>query len=126
MDPNALAFFKQLLQTPSPSGYESPLQHVVRQYAAGFADEVRTDVHGNLMAVRNPSAPKRLMLAGHCDQIGLIVQYVDAEGFVYVQPIGGWDVQMLIGQRTTIWTEAGPVGGGDRAQADPLAHGRGT
>ncbi len=51
------------------------------------------------------------MLAGHCDQIGLIVQHIDDEGFIYVQPIGGWDPQMLIGQRMTVWTADGPVFG---------------
>jgi len=111
MDPSALAFFERVLETPSPSGYESPLQQVVRTYAADFADEVTTDVHGNVMVVKNPGAPRRVMLAGHCDQIGLIVQYVDDEGFLYIQQIGGWDLQMLIGQRMTVWTAAGPVFG---------------
>ncbi len=109
MDPRALEFFQKALNTPSPSGYESPLQHVVRQYVGPFADQVQTDVHGNLMAVRNPGAPRRLMLAGHCDQIGLIVQYIDAEGFLDIQSIGGWDVQMLVGQRMIVWTDAGPI-----------------
>ena len=111
MDPNALAMFKKILETPSPSGYESPIQEQVRQYADKFADEVRTDVHGNVIAVKNPDAPVRIMLAGHCDQIGLIVQYIDAEGFIYVQQIGGWDPQVLIGQRMNIWTAGGPVFG---------------
>jgi endoglucanase len=51
------------------------------------------------------------MLAGHCDQIGLIVSHIDAEGYLYVQPIGGWDPQQLIGQRLTVWTADGPVPG---------------
>ena len=51
------------------------------------------------------------MLAGHCDQIGLIVQHIDDNGFIYVQPIGGWDPQVLIGQRMTVWTAGGPVQG---------------
>jgi tetrahedral aminopeptidase len=59
--------------------------------------------------VKNPDAPLRLMLAGHCDQIGLIVQHIDDEGYIYVQAIGGWDVQMLVGQRMKIWTDHGPV-----------------
>jgi len=111
MDPDALAFFEKILETPSPSGYESPLQQVVRTYAAEFADEVSTDVHGNVMAVRNPGAPLRLMLAGHCDQIGLIVQYIDNEGFLYIKEIGGWDPQMLVGQRMAVWSAEGPVFG---------------
>jgi len=104
-------FFQQLLETPSPSGYEVPAQDVVRRYAGSFADELRTDVHGNVVIGRNPKAPVRVMLAGHCDQIGLIVQHIDDDGFIYVRAIGGWDIQMLIGQRLTILTRGGPVPG---------------
>ena len=111
MDADALAFFKKTLETPSPSGYESPLQQVVREYVAPFADQVAGDVHGNVMAVRNPGAEHRVMLAGHCDQIGLIVQYIDTDGYLFIQAIGGWDPQMLVGQRTTVWTDGGPVFG---------------
>jgi len=111
MESEALDLFKTVLQTPSPSGYESPLQAVVREYAGRFADEVSTDVHGNVIAVKNPGAPVRLMLAGHCDQIGLIVQHVDENGFVYLQPIGGWDPVVLVGQRMTVWATDGPVFG---------------
>jgi endoglucanase len=107
----ALEFLKRILETPSASGYESPLQQIVRDYVNGFADEVRTDLHGNVIVVKNPDSPLRVMLAGHCDQIGLIVQHIDAEGFLYVQPIGGWDVEVLIGQRMTVWAESGPIFG---------------
>jgi endoglucanase len=111
IDPQALGFLKNVLEMPSPSGYEGPLQETVRSYVAPFADEVKTDVHGNVMAVRNPKAPWRVMLAGHCDQIGLIVQYIDSDGFLYIQSIGGWDPQILVGQRMTVWADGGPVAG---------------
>lgn len=115
MDDTAHRFFKTLLETPSPSGFEQPIQAVIREYAGGFADATRTDSHGNVYATRFPagrpdSAP-RVMLAGHCDQIGLMVQHVDAEGFLYVQPIGGWDVQILLGQHLTVWGKDGPLRG---------------
>ncbi len=109
IEPRALDFFKQILATPSPAGYESPVQEVVRDYATSFADEMRTDVHGNVIAARNPKAPLRVMLAGHCDQIGLVVQYIDDDGFIHVSTIGGWDPQVLIGQRLTVWGTQGPV-----------------
>jgi len=109
VESSALEFFKNLLETPSPSGYESRLQQVVRDYAADFADEVRTDLHGNVIVVKNPKSPQRVMLAGHCDQIGLIVQHIDDEGFLFIQPIGGWDPEVLIGQRMTVWGESGPI-----------------
>jgi len=111
MQSSALEFFKEVLQTPSPSGYESPLQEIVRQYIGPKADRVTTDVHGNVIAVRNLHAPLRVMLAGHCDQIGLIVKHIDDDGFLYVQPIGGWDPQVLIGQRMIVWTAGGPLFG---------------
>ncbi|MCE5267310.1 MAG: M42 family metallopeptidase [Planctomycetaceae bacterium] len=111
MDSTSLGFLKTLLETPSPSGYEGDVQRFVRDYAKDFADEVHTDVHGNVIVVKNPDAPLRVMLAGHCDQIGLIVQHVDDDGFLYVQQIGGWDPQVLIGQRMTVWTDKGPVFG---------------
>lgn len=111
MDSAALDFLKQLLEAPSPSGFERPVQEVVRRYAASFADEVTTDSHGNVFVVKNKQAPLRMMLAGHCDQIGMLVQYVDSDGFIYAQTIGGWDPQMLIGQKMVIWGERGPVAG---------------
>ncbi|OWK41626.1 M42 family metallopeptidase [Fimbriiglobus ruber] len=115
MDDRAHAFLKQVLETPSPSGYEQPVQAVVRGWAREFADEVKTDSHGNVFAARfpegRPADAPRVMLAGHCDQIGLMVQYVDGEGFLYVQPIGGWDMQILLGQYLTVWTKTGPVTG---------------
>jgi endoglucanase len=105
------AFFRRILETPSPSGYERPVQDVVREYARGFADQVTSDLHGNVIAVKNPGAPLRVMLAGHCDQIGFLIQHVDSEGFLYLQPIGGWDTQVLLGQRMTVWTREGAVPG---------------
>ncbi len=111
MNSDALDFFRRLLETPSPSGYEQPVQELVRKYVAGFADSVTTDVHGNVIAARNPQAPLRVMLAGHADQIGFVVQYIDGDGFLYVQPVGGWDAVVLVGQRLTVWTKGGAVHG---------------
>lgn len=112
------AFLKDLLATPSPSGFEKPIQDVVRAWIAPFADEVRTDRHGNVLAIRRPPGkqpagrePVRIMLAGHCDQIGLMVQHIDDTGFLYVQPIGGWDMQILLGQHLTVWAKSGPLAG---------------
>jgi putative aminopeptidase FrvX len=114
------AFLKKLLETPSPSGFERPVQDVVRAWAREYADEVRTDRHGNVLAVRHPGyeqaaaageRPARIMLAGHCDQIALMVQHIDDNGFLYVQPIGGWDMQILLGQNLTVWTKNGGVPG---------------
>ena len=109
MEKNALDFFKQLLVTPGPSGYEQQIQKVVRDYASSFADRIETDLHGNVTVSINPESDQRIMLAGHCDQIGMLVSYIDENGFIYAQTIGGWDPQQLIGQRMMIWTNEGPV-----------------
>jgi tetrahedral aminopeptidase len=116
MHDSSLTFLRQLLETPSPSGFERPIQDVVRAWAKPFADEVRTDRHGNVIAAlfpaeKSPGPPLRIMLAGHCDQIGLMVQHIDSDGYLYVQPIGGWDMQILLGQYLTVWSKNGPVHG---------------
>lgn len=109
MQDDALRFFEQAIETPSPSGYEEPIQKLVRDYIEPHADRVRIDVHGNLIAeTGNPDGP-RLMYAGHCDQIGMLVSHIDEQGFVYAQTIGGWDPQQLIGQAMSIWTDGGQV-----------------
>ncbi len=109
MEAAAQDFLKKLLETPSPSGYERPIQDVVRQYVNDFADQVTTDYHGNVIACNNPGASLRVMFAGHCDQIGLLVTQIDENGFIYTQTIGGWDPQQLVGQRMTVWTKGGPI-----------------
>jgi endoglucanase len=111
MNAESVAFLRRLLETPSPSGFEQPIQQVVREYVSEFADHLTTDVHGNVIAGCNPEGHLRVMFAGHCDQIGFLVQHIDAEGFLYVQPIGGWDPMVLIGQKMTVWTSSGPVFG---------------
>lgn len=102
-------FLKQLLHTPSPSGYEQRIQQVVRDWARPLADDVRTDLHGNVIAAVNPGGSPRIMLAGHCDQLALMVEHIDSDGYLYVQPMGGWDMPILLGQRLTIWGKAGPI-----------------
>jgi endoglucanase len=102
-------FLLRLLETPSPSGYERPIQEVVRAYVREFADQVTTDLHGNVIACKNPSAKLRVMFAGHCDQIGMLITHFNDSGFLHAQTIGGWDAQQLIGQRMTIWTQSGPL-----------------
>ncbi|MDI9546275.1 MAG: M42 family metallopeptidase [Chloroflexota bacterium] len=109
METKAYEFFKELLAAPGPSGYEEPVQAVVRQYVSDFAGSVKTDAHGNVIIGSNVDAPMRVLLAGHCDQIGLVVTHIDEKGFLYTKPIGGWDPQQLIGQHMTVWTRSGPV-----------------
>jgi endoglucanase len=111
MQESSLAFLKNLLHTPSASGFEHAIQDVVRSWAKPYADELRTDRHGNVIAVLHPGGQPRIMLAGHCDQIALMVQHIDDNGYLYVQPIGGWDMQILLGQSMTVWSASGPLAG---------------
>ena len=106
---SALQFFRTAIETPSPSGFEEEIQSLVADYISPHADEVRTDVHGNLIASCGDPQGPRLMYAGHCDQIGMLICHIDKRGFLYAQTIGGWDPQQLIGQAMTIWTDQGPV-----------------
>jgi len=111
----SLEFLKKLLETPSPSGSERAIQDVVRAWADKYADEVATDRHGNVIAARHPARrtdkTPRIMLAGHCDQIGLMVQHIDGDGYLSIQPIGGWDMQILLGQYLTVCGKDGPMVG---------------
>ena len=111
MESSARDFLLRLLDTPSPSGYERPIQDVVRDYVREFADRVTTDLHGNVIACKNPGASLRVMFAGHCDQFGMVVTHINDNGFLYAQTIGGWDAQQLIGSRMVVWTDKGPIPG---------------
>lgn len=101
MRKESLAFFKEIVNIPSPSGYEERAAEVYRKYTGKFADKVHTDVHGNVWAILNPDAEMKVMLAGHMDEIGFMVHYVDDQGFLYFRGIGGHDGAIPAGQR--VW-----------------------
>ena len=102
-------FLMDLLRTPSVSGFEEAIQARVRAQAETWADAIDSDVHGNLFASVNPRGNPRVMLSGHCDQIGMLVGHIDADGFVWPQTVGGLEGQEWLGHRLTIWTGRGPV-----------------
>jgi tetrahedral aminopeptidase len=104
-------FLKDLLSTPGTSGFEQQIQQVIRDFAGGFADSVETDVHGNVIAAVNPGGSRRILLDAHCDQIGLIVRHIDDMGFIRVNPVGGWDMQILLGQKMLVHTSSGSIPG---------------
>ena len=104
----AVAFLRKLLDTPGPSGFESAPAKVWRNEAAKFAD-VSSDALGNSYAVVNPKGSPTIMLAGHIDEIGLMVVHIDDDGYASVSGIGGWDVQVLVGQRVRFMGRHGEV-----------------
>ena len=101
------AFLARLLDAAGPSGFEVEAARIWRAEAETFADSVTTDVSGNTVATVNPEGRPRIMLAGHIDEIGLQVTHVDEDGFLYIAGIGGWDPQVVVGQRVKI---LGPQG----------------
>lgn len=111
MQESELSFLKTLLETGSPSGYESAIQQKIASHVESFADRVDRDWHGNLAATINPTGSPRIMLAGHCDQIGLQVNYIEEGGFIRVSTIGGWDMQILLGQKVQVWSKQGVIPG---------------
>src|SRR6267378_755750 len=102
MKPSSLEFLRSLLDAPGPSGFEIAPARIWRKEAESFADRVTADVSGNSVAAINAEGSPRVMFAGHIDEIGLMVIHVDDEGFLFFQPIGGWDSQVMVGQRVVI------------------------
>ena len=111
MNENSLSFLKRLLDSPGPSGFETVPARVWRQEAKSFCDTVAADVSGNSTATVNPDGAPRVMLAGHIDEIGLMIVHVDDAGFLHFSTIGGWDPQVLVGQRVLISTKTSSVDG---------------
>jgi putative aminopeptidase FrvX len=111
MKPSSLTFLKQLLDQPGPSGFETAPARIWRDEAEGIADSVTADVSGNSVAALNPDGVPRIMLAGHIDEIGLMIVHLDDEGYLSFAGIGGWDTQVLVGQRVVITTKTGPIDG---------------
>ncbi len=111
MRQESLKFLQKLLSTPSPSGFESKIQKVVKDYVKPYVDEVYKDVHGNQFAVRNPKGKLRIMLAGHVDEIALMITHIDPNGFLGFQAIGGIDPSVLDGQRVIVHSDKGDVTG---------------
>ena len=111
MTTQTVDFLKKLLSTPGPSGFELAPARVWREEVARFADDVRADVHGNSIATLNAKGKPRVMFAGHIDEIGIQITHIDDEGFLYFSGIGGWDSQVLVGQRVLLLAKDGLVHG---------------
>lgn len=109
MKARALEFLKRLLTLPGPSGYEGAPARAWREEAETFADRVWADVAGNSFAEVNPDGEPRVMLAGHIDEIGLMINHIDDDGFLYFSTIGGWDAEIIVGQRVEILAADGPM-----------------
>jgi len=94
------SLIRKLTEAYGPSGHEEAIRDIIRAEVEPLADQVRVDTLGNLIATKKGKGEgKRIMLAAHMDEIGLIVSYVDEKGFLRAQPIGGIDPMTLVGGR---------------------------
>ena len=101
----------RLLRVPGPSGYEAPAAQLWREQASAFA-EVRSDALGSSVArVGGEDGAPTFAVVGHIDEIGLVVTHIDDDGFLWFAPIGGWDPQILVGQRVVLAGRGGEVPG---------------
>ena len=101
----------KLLEVASPSGFEAPAQAVTKAYLHGTCDDISSDINGNLIAYKKGSGKYKIMLVGHADEIGFIINYIDDSGYIYVKTLGGFDVNLLPGLRVDILHESKVVRG---------------
>ena len=105
MRPDSLTFLRALLDTPSPSGFERAGQQVWLSYVRPFADRVWNDAYGNCFAAIEPAGVNpgtkvmTVALCGHADEIGLMVNHFDSNGYIYCKSIGGIDAGSIVGKR---------------------------
>jgi len=111
MKKSVIAYLENLMNQPSPSGYEDKARAVWRAEMQTIADRVYGDTHGNSFAVLNEQGSPRVMLAGHIDEIGFQVQYINDDGYIAFRSIGGFDQPIIPGRRVLIHTANGPVKG---------------
>nr|ATL63355.1 endoglucanase [Alkalilimnicola sp.] len=102
MDETAQQFLHELLTTPSPSGGEVEIQKKWKAYVESYADQMLTDHAGNVIGVLNPEAEFKILLAGHSDEIGFVIQRIDEDGFLYFTKVGGISAKTAIGMKVEI------------------------
>jgi len=95
---------KQLTEARGPSGYEAEIREIVREQFGRYADETRVDTLGNVIALKRGEGPEprpTVMLAGHMDEIGLMVKQIE-KGFLHITTVGGFDPRVLLGQQVIV------------------------
>lgn len=104
-------FLEKLLSLCSPTGNEQALQRYLHDWAKPFAGKLETDYLGNLAVIVNPGAKIRIMLAGHCDQIGFMVMQITQDGFLRVDALGGIDKATVLAAEVVVHNARGGVKG---------------
>ena len=113
MDANAKSFLFDLLNTPSPTGFETPGQRKWAAYVRGFADRVENDAYGTAWATLDGAGkkPRRVMIEAHADEIGFMIKHITKEGFLRIDRVGGSDTATARGRRIDILGDKGTVRG---------------
>ncbi|HCU23162.1 MAG TPA: hydrolase [Candidatus Atribacteria bacterium] len=111
MEKSREEFLKKLIETPSPSGFEEQIQKIFEERVQDKIDKFYKDYHGNAIGVIYPDASFRVMLAGHCDEVGLMVEFINDQGYIHFSTIGGIDSHITPGKRVIIHSSQGPVKG---------------
>ncbi len=101
---------RRLIEAPAISGFEKNIRDVMQKELKKYADSVRVDKIGNLIAMKGKGSPK-IMLSAHMDELGLIVKYIDKDGFIKFETVGGWDERILPANKVRIYGSKGPVVG---------------
>ena len=104
-------FLVDLLNARSPTGHEYEAQAVIDRYVESEVDSYRKDTMGNRFATVNSEGDPSIMFAGHIDELGLIITYINDDGFIYFETLGGHDKSMISGRRVSILTKNGVVKG---------------
>ncbi|MFT7172508.1 MAG: putative aminopeptidase FrvX [Paracoccaceae bacterium] len=104
-------FLFDLLETPSPTGFEMPGQKVWAKYVGEFADSVECDAYGSTWATLKGRSDKVIMLEAHADEIGYMIKYISKEGFLYLDKVGGSDSATGRGRRIQVLGSNGIVPG---------------
>ncbi len=104
MQTRDLAYLKKLLESPGPSGFEQESQKVFRDFASGYCDDVRTDVHGNVVAYRKGNSSRKIMMTAHIDEIGFMARYIDDNACIRFDSIGGVDATLLPGLAVKLYS----------------------
>ncbi|WP_281976043.1 M20/M25/M40 family metallo-hydrolase [Halobacillus litoralis] len=102
MKKERLDLLLELLKTPSPSSMEMQIQRRWMEEMREIADEIRTDHAGNAIAILNPEADFKVMLAGHCDEIALVINRIDEQGYLHFDKMGGINPKAAVGMKVTV------------------------
>lgn len=104
---NNIELFTKLTMVPGVSGYEKHVQNALRSYYTGLCDEIITDNMGSIFAYKKSkvSNPKKVMIAGHMDEVGFIVSQITSTGMLKINPIGGWNPQTLLSNSVKIYID---------------------